>query len=123
MAFTSAFVAASPLLTAVVFAFLIAFVFSMFGQGGGSIYSSHEEAHSEDPRGHGLDPAAQNRHTRMAEAIRDCRFLLARGMDAGVYHSIEQAGISPIITDIDDVDKTALKTVQGTIVDHKEKLH
>ena len=29
----------STLLTAVIFTFLIAFIFSMFGQGGGSVYS------------------------------------------------------------------------------------
>ena len=28
----------------------------------------HEESHGDDPRGHGFDPAAQNRHARMAAA-------------------------------------------------------
>ena len=39
----------------------------------------HEEAHGSDPRGHGFDPAAQNRHARMAAVIGDCQVLLARG--------------------------------------------
>ena len=83
----------------------------------------HEETHGEDPRGHGFAPAEQDRHFRMAEAIRDCQFLLARGMGAGAYYSMEQAGIRPIITDIASIDEAALEAAQGVIVDHKEKLH
>jgi len=81
----------------------------------------HEE--EADPRGHGFAPAEQDRHFRMAEAIRDCQFLLARGMGAGAYYSMEQAGIRPIITDIASIDEAALEAAQGVIVDHKEKLH
>jgi len=83
----------------------------------------HEEPHGEDPRGHGFAPAEQDRHFRMAEAIRDCQFLLARGMGAGAYYSMEQVGIRPILTDIVSIDKGALEAAQGIIVDQKEKLH
>ena len=82
----------------------------------------HEEEKA-DPRGHGFAPAEQDRHFRMAEAIRDCQFLLARGMGAGAYYSMEQAGIRPVITDIANIDAAALQAAQGVIVDHKEKLH
>ena len=34
-------------------------------------------AQEADPRGHGFDPAAQNRHVRMAGGITDCQVLLA----------------------------------------------
>ncbi len=83
----------------------------------------HQEAPGEDPRGHGFDPAAQDRHVRMAAAIRDCQILLARGMGAGAYYSMEQAGIRPVITDIANIDEAALQAARGTIVDYKEKLH
>lgn len=83
----------------------------------------HQESHGEDPRGHGFAPAEQDRHFRMAEAIRDCQFLLARGMGAGAYYSMEQVGIKPVITDIASIDEAALEAAQGTIVDYKEKLH
>lgn len=82
-----------------------------------------EEAHGADPRGHGFDPAAQGRHARMAAAIADCDVLLARGMGAGAYASMEQAGIKPVITSIARIDEAALQAAAGTIVDHREKLH
>ena len=84
------------------------------------------EEHTEDkadPRGHGFTPAEQNRHSQMAEAIRDCQILLARGMGSGAYYNMEQVGIKPVITDIASIDEAALQAAQGVIVDHKEKLH
>jgi predicted Fe-Mo cluster-binding NifX family protein len=83
----------------------------------------HEEPHGEDPRGHGFAPAVQDRHFRMAKAIRDCQILLVRGMGAGAYYSMEQAGIRPIVTDIPSIDEAVLQAAQGTIVDHHERLH
>ena len=83
------------------------------------------EPHGEerDPRGHGFDPAAQDRHARMSTAIADCEVLLARGMGAGAYQSLEQAGIRPIITDISTIDEAVQAYLAGSIADHTERLH
>jgi predicted Fe-Mo cluster-binding NifX family protein len=83
----------------------------------------HEEAHGSDPRGHGFDPAAQNRHARMAAAIGDCEALLCGGMGAGAYQSMEQAGIRPIVTDIPTIDDAVQAYLAGSILDHTERLH
>ena len=82
-----------------------------------------EEAHGADPRGHGFDPAAQSRHARMAAAIADCQVLLARGMGAGAYESMAQAGIRPVVTDIPTIDEAVRAYLEGRLVDHREKLH
>ena len=82
-----------------------------------------EPAHGADPRGHGFDAAAQGRHTRMAAAIADCDVLLARGMGAGAYQGMEQAGIRPIVTDIALIDEAVRAYLEGNIVDHIERLH
>ncbi len=84
---------------------------------------THDDSHGADPRGHGFAPAEQDRHFRMAEAIRDCQILLAGGMGSGAYYSMEQIGIRPVITRIANIDEAALEAAAGTIVDHKEKLH
>ena len=83
------------------------------------------ETHAEgaDPRGHGFDPAAQSRHARMAGAISDCQVLLARGMGAGAYDSIQAAGICPIVTDIANIDDAVKAYLAGALVDHTERLH
>jgi len=82
-----------------------------------------EAAHDADPRGHGFDAGAQSRHARMAAAIADCRVLLARGMGAGAYQNMEQAGIRPVVTDIPTIDEAVRAYVEGRLVDHTEKLH
>jgi predicted Fe-Mo cluster-binding NifX family protein len=84
----------------------------------------HEEHHhTADPRGHGFDPAAQNRHGQMVAAISDCEVLLARGMGRGAYESIKQANIRPIVTDIAGIDEAVQAYLEGGLVDHSERLH
>jgi len=82
-----------------------------------------ETAHEPDPRGHGFDPVAQDRHARMAAAIADCQVMLARGMGAGVYASMEAAGIRPVVTDVTDIDAAVAAYLAGGLHDHVEKLH
>jgi predicted Fe-Mo cluster-binding NifX family protein len=86
-------------------------------------FAGEEHAEEKDPRGHGFAPAEQDRHFRMADAIKDCKILLARGMGSGAYYSMKQIGIRPIITTIASIDEAALEAAAGIIVDHKEKLH
>ena len=83
----------------------------------------HEEPHGPDPRGHGFDPASQDRHVRMVAAIADCEILLARGMGAGAYESMKQAGIRPVVTDIPEIDDAVQAYLSGEILDHTERLH
>jgi len=82
-----------------------------------------EAAREADPRGHGFDPAAQDRHARMAGAIADCQVMLARGMGAGVYQSMQAAGVRPIVTDVPDIEAAVAAYFAGDLYDHVEKLH
>jgi len=79
----------------------------------------------EHPAGeqHGFDPAAQDRHVRMAAAIVDCEVLLCRGMGAGAYESMKQVGIRPIVTDIPGIDEAVNAYVAGRMVDQVDRLH
>jgi predicted Fe-Mo cluster-binding NifX family protein len=84
----------------------------------------HEEHHhADDPRGHGFDPASQNRHGQMVANISDCEVLLARGMGRGAYESIKQANIRPIVTDMAGIDEAVQAYLKGSLVDHSEQLH
>jgi predicted Fe-Mo cluster-binding NifX family protein len=82
-----------------------------------------EAAREPDPRGHGFDPAAQDRHALMAAAIADCGVMLARGMGAGVYESMRAAGIRPVLTDVVDIEAAVAAYLAGDLRDHPEKLH
>jgi len=59
----------------------------------------------------------------MAAAIADCQVLLARGMGAGAYESMKQAGIRPIVTDLPTIDEAVQAYLAGGLEDHVEKLH
>lgn len=82
------------------------------------------EPHQEEtsPRGHGFGAESQSRHALMAAAITDCQVLLARGMGAGAYQNMKDAGIQPIITDIPNIDDAVSAYLEGKLVDHTERL-
>jgi predicted Fe-Mo cluster-binding NifX family protein len=72
---------------------------------------------------HGMDPASQDRHVRMAEAVADCEALLCGGMGGGAYQSMVQRGIRPVVTDITDIDAAVAAYMEGRIVDQVDRLH
>jgi predicted Fe-Mo cluster-binding NifX family protein len=82
-----------------------------------------EAPHEADPRGHGFDPVAQDRHARVVAAIADCQVLLARGMGAGAFASLQQAGIKPVVADVEDIDAAVEAYLAGTLRYQVEKLH
>jgi predicted Fe-Mo cluster-binding NifX family protein len=81
----------------------------------------HEGRH--DPRGHGFGRGAASRHARMIEAIADCDVILVRGMGQGAYLALGEAGIKPIVTDIESIEEAVQAYLDGEIVDHTERLH
>jgi predicted Fe-Mo cluster-binding NifX family protein len=86
--------------------------------------SEHEHGPGrEHSRGHGWGVHAQSRHARMFSAITDCQVLLARGMGAGAYYGLQEAGIRPIVTTMADVHEAVSAYVEGHLQDHPEKLH
>ena len=82
-----------------------------------------EEEHHHSGNQHGLDESSHNKHVSMAEAIKDCQILLARGMGNGAYQSMLQLHIKPVVTDISNIDEAVQAVITETIIDHTEKLH
>lgn len=81
-----------------------------------------QETH-EAGAGHGLDPASHDRHVSMADAIRDCEALLARGMGQGAYVSLQRLGIRPVATDVADIDQAVLAYAEGRLSDRGDRVH
>jgi predicted Fe-Mo cluster-binding NifX family protein len=87
-------------------------------------FSAQEASgHGTPGAGHGLDAASHDRHLSMAEAIRDCQVLICRGMGAGAYQSMRQCGITPVVTDIADMEQAVQAYIAGQLEDHPEKVH
>jgi predicted Fe-Mo cluster-binding NifX family protein len=81
----------------------------------------HEEIH--DPRGHGFGAGAAGRHASMIGAITGCEALIVRGMGRGAYLALQEAGIKPIVTDIETIEDAVQAYLNNEIVDHSEWLH
>jgi predicted Fe-Mo cluster-binding NifX family protein len=81
------------------------------------------EPHNEPGFAHGQGPAAESRHARMLEPIRDCQILLTGGMGQGAYDNLKQAGIKPILTDIQEIESAVKAYIDGQLQDHTERLH
>lgn len=82
------------------------------------------QPHEEQPgQPHGFGQDSHDKHVRMAQSIADCEALLCRGMGAGAYYSMEQQGIRPVVTDIEDIIEAVMAYVEGRIIDHVDRLH
>jgi predicted Fe-Mo cluster-binding NifX family protein len=84
---------------------------------------AQEEHHHHSGEQHGQDQHSHNKHVSMAEAIKECQILLAQGMGNGAYQSMVRLNIKPIITDIKNIDDAVQAVINGSIIDHTEKLH
>ncbi len=82
-----------------------------------------QEEHHHSNGQHGFDESSHNKHVSMAEAIKDCKILLTRGMGSGAYQGMLQLNIKPVVTDIRNIGDAVKAVVDGTIIDHTEKLH
>jgi predicted Fe-Mo cluster-binding NifX family protein len=74
-----------------------------------------------EPHQHGAGDA--HHHTSMANSIRDCDLVVARGMGYPAYASMQAESIRPIVTDISSIDDVVRAIIAGDIVDHVERLH
>jgi predicted Fe-Mo cluster-binding NifX family protein len=88
------------------------------------IHEVHEHEHHHEPgQQHGTGPQAANKHDRMIAPVRDCEAVIVGGMGQGGYQALQQAGIRPFITDLDDPAAAVRAYADGTLVDHTELLH
>ncbi|MBN1485255.1 MAG: dinitrogenase iron-molybdenum cofactor biosynthesis protein [Chloroflexia bacterium] len=86
-------------------------------------FSGQGFAQQEDPRGHGFGEASHDRHLNMIDVISDCQVLLARGMGRGAQHSMEQAGIRPVLTDIAGIEEAVQAYLAGSLEERPELAH
>ncbi len=86
-------------------------------------HGEHEHGEHEHGAGHGWGAGAQSKHARMFAAIADCSVVLARGMGAGAYAGLQDAGIRPIVTTVLSIDEALRTYLAGQLEDHPEKLH
>lgn len=79
----------------------------------------HQGAHHEHHDHGGHDAHASG----MLEVVRDCEAVIAGGMGNPAYASIQAANLTPILTDLRDVDQVAQAYATGTLVNRIERVH
>ncbi len=82
-----------------------------------------QELHEHQDHEHGMDEHSDHKHGQMLEPIQDCEVVIVRGMGRGAYLSIEEAHLRPFITDIETAEAAVQAYIDGTLVDHTERLH
>jgi predicted Fe-Mo cluster-binding NifX family protein len=82
-----------------------------------------DHKHQGDARGHGFGRHAEDKHQRMFANINDCEIVIACGMGRGAYQGMLQAGLKPIVTEIEDIETAVKAVIDGSIKDHPEVLH
>lgn len=75
----------------------------------------------EGVRRTGLGEAEKAMHSAMADAVQDCRALLAGGMGAPAYESFRRAGVEPLLTDLTDVEDALKAYLEGRLAHHAER--
>ncbi len=83
--------------------------------------AGHGEAHAPG-QPHGTGPEAMRRHAAMAEAIKDCQFLIAGGMGTGAVQAMEASGIKVILTDLTEINRVIEAFADGTLQDRRERM-
>jgi predicted Fe-Mo cluster-binding NifX family protein len=89
----------------------------------GHYHFAGQKEHDVSPLGHGMSARSQSKHASMAAAIADCEALITRGMGRGAYLSLEEANITPFVTDLADIRQAAQAYIDGTLDNLMEKLH
>lgn len=85
--------------------------------------SESHQKHGSSSEGHGTDPAAQQRHRIMAEAIQDCQVLIAGGMGSGAYTSMQNAGIEVFVTSLMNIDDAIQKYIHNNLSHQDDLMH
>lgn len=79
----------------------------------------HQGAHHDHHEHGGHDAHASG----MLEVVRDCEAIIAGGMGNPAYASIQAANLTPILTDLREVDQVAQAYATGTLVNRIERVH
>jgi predicted Fe-Mo cluster-binding NifX family protein len=85
-------------------------------------FAAHEMETAPGER-HGFDAGAQSRHKTMADAISDCKVLIAGGMGWGAFESMKSYNIEAFITDVNTMDEAVDRYIKGDLPNLMARLH
>ena len=86
-------------------------------------FAPHQPASDPHAGPHGFDPVSRNRHAQMLGTIQDCQAVLAGGMGLGMQQNLEEVGIRPVLTDLQDIQEAVQAFIDGRLTQRPELAH
>jgi len=83
-------------------------------------HHNHSSGHDHDSMHHEMH---SERHNTMGEIVKDCDYVIAGGMGFPIFNFLNSLGKNVIITSLSNIDEALPQIANGTIENHKEKLH
>ena len=90
---------------------------------GGKIVARERREKAHHQAGHDHAHGGHATHASMVAAARDCTVVIAGGMGKPAYASIQAANLTPILTDIREIESVALTYATGKLVNRIERAH
>ena len=84
---------------------------------------THQESHQTQGEGHGMGAESHSKHQSMAETISDCTALICGGMGMGAYQSMQSLNITPVVTQLSNIDEALDAYLKGELKDRTDMLH
>lgn len=86
------------------------------GQNG---HGHHSSGNGQNGHGHN----SSGKHQAMAGVISDCDMILAKNMGHGAYMGMLEHGIEPCVTNHTKIDDAIAAVLDGSLINHTERLH
>jgi predicted Fe-Mo cluster-binding NifX family protein len=86
-------------------------------------FAPHGGDNQHSSGAHGFDPASRSRHTQMLAVIADCQAVLAGGMGLGMQRNLEEVGIRPLLTDVQDIEEAVRAFTEGRLAVRPDLAH
>ena len=88
----------------------------------------HTFAQQEGPghggsESHGFDPASRGKHAQMLSVITYCQAVLVGGVGLGMQRNLEEVGIRPLLTDLQDIQEAVQAFMDGRLAQRPELAH
>lgn len=83
----------------------------------------HDQEHLDSQGRRGYGQEAHDKHTMMAEAIKDCQVLICGGMGWGAYESMKSFNIDVFVTDNLNIDEAIKLYLAGKLDNLMDRLH
>jgi len=83
----------------------------------------HDDHNHDHEHGHGMGQHSQEKHNQMMANLTDCQVLIAGGMGQGAWNNLIQLGVTPVLTNVKQIDEAVRQYLDGELVEQPKLVH